>query len=550
MRDVERREFLGLIVAAGAATALGGAGLVAGCAASSKSARAPGASPAPGSFALEEWTIDDLSNAMARGSLTCAEITSMYLARIDAIDRQGPTLRSIIETNPQAMEIAATLDDERRAGRVRGPLHAIPIIVKDNIDTADRMNTTAGSLALEGHRAAHDAFIVKRLRDAGAVVIAKANLSEWANFRSTRSSSGWSARGGQCANPYAIDRSPCGSSSGSGAAASANLAAAAIGTETDGSVVCPSSTCGIVGIKPTIGLASRTGIIPISHTQDTAGPMARNVRDAAILLGALAWVDDADPATRGSAGRVSRDYTRFLDANGLEGARIGVFRSAFGFDPNVDSVIEDALGAMADAGAIIIDPVESSALSEVGDPEFEVLLYEFKDGLNRYLEQAKAPSGVRTLEDLIRFNEQNRDREMPFFAQEIFEMAQAKGPLTDKAYRDALARCGRLSRTEGIDRMMREHSLDAIVAPTNGPAWRIDLACGDHYGGGSSTPAAVAGYPNITVPAGFVHDLPIGISFFGRAWSEGALLRIAYAFEQCTHARRPPQFKQSLDLAG
>ncbi len=550
--NIDRRTFAKAAIATGAALGAGGLSSLAGCAGDGATPRRPDTPPRPNGepFPLHEWDIARLQDAMARGELSAAEITALYLARIDAIDRRGPTLRSVIETNPAALEIARHLDEERAGADIRGPLHGIPIIVKDNIDTADRMQTTAGSLALEGHRAGRDAFIVERLREAGAVILAKANLSEWANFRSTRSTSGWSARGGQCANPYALDRNPCGSSSGSGAAASANLCAVAVGTETDGSIVCPASTCGIVGIKPTVGVASRSGIIPISRTQDTAGPMARTVRDAAILLTALAWVDPDDPETRRSAGRVSRDYTRFLDPDGLEGARIGVYRAAFGFDPDVDSIVEAALGEMADAGAIIIDPVESEALRQVGQHEWEVLLYEFKAGIDAYLARADPPSGVRSLADLIEFNRDHADLEMPFFGQEIFEMALEKGPLTEEAYREALRNCRRMSRTDGIDKMVREHDLDAIVAPTNGPAWKTDLACGDHYLGGSSTAAAVAGYPNVTVPAGFAHGLPIGVSFFGQAWSEGALLRIAYDFEQRTTARRAPTLAESLALAG
>jgi len=419
----------------------------------------------------------------------------------------------------------------------------VPILLKDNIGTADRMTTTAGSLALEGSIPPRDAFIAARLREAGAVILGKANLSEWANFRSTRSTSGWSGRGGQCANPYALHRNPCGSSSGSGAAVAASLAPIAIGTETDGSIVCPSSACGIVGLKPTVGLWSRSMIIPISHTQDTAGPMARTVRDAAILLGVATGVDGADPATAASAGRSHADYTQFLDPAGLRGARIGVVRARFGFDDRVDRVMEDALTAMREAGAVIVDEVEIPNQQDLGQLEGDVLSYEFKADLNAYLGALGPSAPIRSLEDAIRFNEEHADREMPYFAQEEFIAAQARGPLTEKAYLDAVERTRRLSGPEGIDAAMDAHTLDALVAPTGGPAWVTDWINGDHFSGGSSGTAARAGYPNITVPAGFVMGLPVGISFFGRAWSEPALLRFAFAFEQATRARRPPTFR-------
>ena len=508
-------------------------------------------SPAPGE--LDERTIVDLQTAMASGELTARRITEIYLARIAGIDRGAGSLNSVIEVNPDALAIADGLDRERRAGRARGALHGIPVLLKDNLDTADSMMTTAGSLALEGSRPARDSTVAARLRLAGCVILGKTNLSEWANFRSTRSSSGWSGRGGQTRNPYALDRNPCGSSSGSGASVSANLCGVAVGTETDGSIVCPSSANGIVGIKPTVGLVSRAGIIPISRTQDTAGPMARTVRDAAILLSAMTGSDPRDDATLGrTRPRAGIDYTRFLDREGLRSLRIGVARNFFGFDPQVDKLMEDALAAIRGAGAIIVDPANITTTDKLGAPEFEVLLYEFKAGLNEYLASLPASASaarVRTLADVIRFNEENREREMPYFGQEIFLRAEAKGALTDPAYRTALARCRRLSRTLGIDATMNKHRLDCIVAPTGSPAWTTDLVNGDHFTGGSSSPAAIAGYPNISVPAGFAFGLPVGISFFGRAYSEPVLLRAAYAFEQMTRHRRAPQFAARLNLA-
>jgi len=494
-------------------------------------------------FELEEITLDDLQAGLSSGRWSSAEVARACLDCIDAVDRGGPTLRSVIETNADALEVAQSLDTERAAGQVRGPLHGVPILLKDNIGTADRMTTTAGSLALEGSIPPRDAFVAAKLREAGAVILGKANLSEWANFRSTRSTSGWSGRGGQCANPYALHRNPCGSSSGSGAAVAASLVPIAIGTETDGSIVCPSSACGIVGLKPTVGLWSRSMIIPISHTQDTAGPMARSVRDAAILLGVATGVDEADPATQASAGRSHADYTQFLDPAGLRGARIGVVRARFGFDDRVDRLMEDALAAMREAGAVIVDEVEVPNQQGLGQLEGDVLSYEFKAGLNAYLDALGPGAPIRSLEDAIRFNEAHADREMPYFAQEEFVAAQARGPLTEKAYLDAVERTRRLSGPEGIDAVMDAQTLDALVAPTGGPAWVTDWVNGDHFGGGSSGTAARAGYPNITVPAGLVMGLPVGISFFGRAWSEPTLLKLAYAFEQATNARRPPTFR-------
>jgi amidase len=501
----------------------------------------------PPAFELEEATVAELQRGMEEGRWTARGITELYLERIEEVDRAGPAVNSVIVTNPEAALEAEALDEERRAGKVRGPLHGVPVLLKDNIETGGRMETTAGSLALTGEPAGRDAFLVDRLRAAGVVILGKANLSEWANFRSERSSSGWSAVGGQTRNPYALDRNPCGSSSGSGAAVAANLTALAVGTETDGSVVCPSTANGIVGFKPTLGLVSRTGIVPIAHSQDTAGPMARSVSDAALLLGGMVGVDPRDPATEGSPERVHADYARFLDPRGLEGARIGVARERFGFHEGVDGLMEGALEVMKSAGAEIIDPTDLD-LEDVGNSEYTVLLYEFKTDLNEYLAGRGKSSRVKSLEELIAFNEEHRDREMPYFQQEIFHLAEEKGGLDDNEYREARELCLRKTRDEGIDRLVAEHRLDAIVAPTGGPAWKTDLVNGDHFGGGSSRAAAVAGYPNVTVPAGFVFGLPVGISFFGAAWSEPTLLKIAYAFEQATGHREPPKFLQQADL--
>lgn len=538
---LNRREFLGY-------GAVGGALLVAGpvsCQVQDRSAAAQ-RDRSIADFELDELTIDQLAEGQRTGRWTARSITERYLERIETLNLQGPELRAVIEVNPDALTIANALDTERAGGTTRGPLHGIPILLKDNIATDDHMETTAGSFALIGSQPPADAFVAHRLRQAGAVLLGKANLSEWANFRSSRSSSGWSGRGGQCRNPYVLDRSPCGSSSGSAVAVAANLGAAAIGTETDGSVVCPSSACGIVGIKPTVGLVSRTRIVPISHSQDTAGPMARTVRDAALVLGAMVGVDADDEATAASRGNAHTDYTRFLDADGLGGARIGVARDYLGFHDRVDVLMEEAIEAMGAAGAEVIDPVEITTRRDIGKHEYQVLLYEFKADLNGYLAALGGTLEARTLEQLIAYNEANRDREMPWFGQEEFEAAQEKGPLTEPEYLEALATSRRLARTEGIDATMDRHRLDAIVAPTGGPAWTIDLVNGDHFGGGSSSAAAVAGYPNVTVPAGFVHGLPVGISFFGRAWSEPVLLRVAYAFEQATRHRRAPGFEPTV----
>jgi amidase len=494
-------------------------------------------------FELEEATVSDLQSAMAAGRFSARAIVEQYIDRIEELDRKGPALHHVIEVNPDARSVAESLDAERKAGKVRGPLHGIPVLLKDNIDTADRMTTTAGSFALEGSIPARDAFLAQRLREAGAVLLGKANMSEWANFRSTRSSSGWSARGGQAKNPYVLDRNPCGSSSGSAGAVAANLAALAVGTETDGSIVCPSAMVGIVGIKPTLGLVSRSGIIPIAHSQDTAGPMARTVRDAAILLNGMIGVDSRDSITARSRSKGFTDYTQFLDADGLRGARIGVAREKyFGYSVTADKVVEEAIEQMKRLGAIIVDPADIPTAGKFDDSEFEVLLYEFKADLNAYLTSLGRRAPVRTLREIITFNERNAEKEMPYFGQEIMLMAQKKGSLGEAKYRTALAKNHRMSRTQGIDAVMEKHRLDALVAPTGSPAWPTDLINGDHYIGASSTPAAVAGYPNIQVPAGHVHGLPVGISFFGRAWSEPALIRFAYAFEQATKHRRVPQF--------
>ena len=500
------------------------------------------------SFELEEATVSELQEGMKSGRLTARSIAQMYLKRIEELDKHGPMVNSIIELNPDALAIADSLDQERKAKGARGPLHGIPVLLKDNIDTADRMMTTAGSLALSGSIPPQDSFVAQRLRAAGALILAKTNLSEWANFRSTHSTSGWSGRGGQTRNPYALDRNPCGSSSGSGAAVAANFAAVAIGTETDGSIVCPSSSNNLVGIKPTLGLVSRSGIIPIAHSQDTAGPMTRTVRDAATLLGALTGVDPRDAATQTSSGKAMTDYTQFLDPAGLRGARIGVARQFFGFSDHVDKLINAAIDEMKRLGAVIVDPADVPNGKNLDDSEFEVLLYEFKADLNQYLAGLGSRAPVHTLKEIIDFNERNREKEMPYFGQEIFLRAEAKGALTDKAYREALKKNLRLSRAEGIDAVMQKQKLDAIVAPTGGPSWPTDLVNGDHFSGSSSTPAAVAGYPNINVPAGYVFGLPVGISFFGRAYSEPTLIKLAYAFEQATRFRKPPQFLRGIEL--
>ena len=499
-------------------------------------------------FEFDEITIADLQDAMKSGKHTARSIAEKYLARIDQIDKHGPAINSIIELNPDALAIADALDKERKDKGVRGPLHGVPVLIKDNIDTADKMMTTAGSLALLGSRPSKDSAVAQKLREAGAVILGKTNLSEWANIRSDHSTSGWSGRGGQTKNPYALDRNPCGSSSGSGAAVSANLCAAAIGTETNGSIVCPSSSNGLVGIKPTVGLVSRTGIIPISHTQDGAGPMCRTVRDAAIVLGALTGIDAQDAATADSREHSYTDYTQFLKADGLRGARIGVVRKTFGFSEKVDKVMEEALDTMKKQGAILIDPAPIETAGKFSDSEFLVLLYELKADLNAYLARLGPNAPVKTLQDVIDFNEKNREKEMPYFGQDTFLKAQEKGPLTTQEYLDALAKNHQLARKEGIDATMDKNNLDALIGPTGGPAWLTDHINGDSFGGGSSGTAAVAGYPNITVPAGFIDGLPVGISFFGRAWSEPVLIRVAYAFEQAAKIRKAPRFLPTVNV--
>jgi amidase len=512
-------------------------------------AREPGpAAPVP-TGELDDIGVRELQEGLASGKYSARSITEKYIARIGEIDRSGPTLRSVIELNPDALSIADGLDRERKEKGSRGPMHGIPVLIKDNIDTADAMATTAGSFALVGGRPPEDSFLVKQLRKAGAIILGKTNLSEWANIRSNHSTSGWSGRGGLTRNPHALDRNTSGSSSGSGAAAAASLCAAAVGTETDGSIVSPSSVNGIVGIKPTVGLISRTGVIPISHTQDTPGPMGRTVRDAAILLGALTGVDPQDRATAAGAGKGMTDYTSALDPNGLKGARIGVVRKYFGFLPSVDALMEGALDVLKRQGAVLVDPANIETIGKFDDAEFTVLLYELKADLNAYLMRLGPGAQVRSLKDVIAYNERNKKTEMPHFGQETFLKAEAKGPLTSKEYLAALAKCQRLSRKEGIDAVMQKNTLDALVAPTDAPGWLTDLIDGDHYLGGSSTGAAVAGYPSVTVPAGFVSGMPVGISFFGRAWSEPVLIKFAYAYEQASQARKPPRFLPTADVS-
>ncbi len=491
---------------------------------------------------MQEHTIQDLQKKMNLGEMTAHQVIELYLERIDSTDRSGPRVNSVIETNPDALSIASSLDEERRAGKVRGPLHGIPILLKDNIDTHDRMQTTAGSLAMEGHIAARDAFIVRQLRRAGAIILGKTNLSEWANFRGKRSISGWSSRGGLTRNPYALERSACGSSSGSGAAVAANFCTVAVGTETDGSIICPSQTNGVVGIKPTLGLLSRGGIIPIAHSQDTPGPMARTVADAAILLEIMTGVDETDPATRLSRKRGFSSCEKFLDKNGLKGARIGVARNMAGSDQRIIKIFESCIDVMKGLGAVIIDPADVPGFNKFGKTELDVLHYEFKADLNKYLAGTNAP--VKTMEDVIKFNEENKSRVLQYFGQEHMIAAQEKGNLRDKKYRAALAKNLLLTRKNGIDAVMKRHKLDAVIVPSGGPSWMIDLVNGDaiNWDIESTSPAAVAGYPHITVPAGYIFGLPVGISFFAKAWQEPALIKFAYAFEQATKVRKPPEF--------
>ncbi len=532
----DRRRFLGQGILGGVASA------AAPFMASGKTAS--GAPHAASRFELNEITLPDLASGMKSGKFTAHSLARKYLDRIHKFD---PWVHAVIELNPDALAIADQMDRERKAGKVRGPLHGIPMLIKDNIATRDRMQTTAGSLALVGSVPPKDSFVAKQLRDAGAVILGKTNLSEWANIRSSHSSSGWSGRGDQTHNPYALDRNPSGSSSGSGAAVAANFCAVAIGTETNGSIISPSNANGLVGIKPTVGLVSRAGIVPISHSQDTAGPMARTVTDAAILLGALTGVDPDDSATSASPNpaisrRVYADYTQFLDPKGLAGARLGIARKRFGFHDGVDALMAQGLDALKNQGAVLIDPADITTVDQIGPAEGLVLQYELKADLNAYLQWLGPQAPVHSLQEIIDFNEKNRDREMPFFGQDFFIKAQEKGTLAEQEYQDALAKCRRLMRAEGIDAVMDKFQLDAIVAPTGVPAWVTDLIDGDHSSGGSSGPAAIAGYPHITVPLGFFYGMPVGISFFGRAWSEPALIRIAYAFEQATKQRRSPKF--------
>ena len=505
---------------------------------------APGVTNAssPKAFELDEITVTELSEGMKSGKYTAHSLVEEYLGRIEEIDKRGPAINSVIEINSDADAIARDLDRERKEKGPRGPLHGIPVLIKDNIDTADRMMTTAGSLALVGAKPRQDSTVAKRLRDAGAVIIGKTNLSEWANFRSSHSSSGWSSRGGQTRNPYVLDRNPCGSSSGSGAASAANLAAITVGTETDGSVVCPSSANSLVGIKPTVGLISRAGVIPISHSQDTAGPICRTVTDAVILLGALAGEDSRDVATAAGRGKAQADYTKYLDRSGLKGARLGIVRKSFGFNEATDKLLNGLIEEMKRAGAVIVDPADIPTAGKFDASELEVLLYEFKAGLNTYLASLGPGAPVHSLKEIIDFNEKNAARAMPWFGQDLMTKAEAKGPLTERAYLTALRKNHLMSRDQGIDFVLRQHKLDALVAPTGGPAWPTDWINGDHFTGGYSTASAVAGYPHITVPAGYIFGLPVGLSFFASAWSEPTLIKIAYAFEQLTKARRTPQF--------
>ena len=538
-----RRGFLQQTLTASAAVALRPA--LSSAREISRAAHSPATAVKP--FELEEITVAELQDGMKSGKFTAKSLVEKYTARAEDIDQR--TVNAIIEMNPDALSIADHLDRERKSKGPRGPLHGIPILIKDNIATADRMMTTAGSLALVGSKPPKDSFVAQRLRAAGAVILGKTNLSEWANIRSSHSTSGWSGRGGLTKNPYALDRNPCGSSSGTGAGVSANLAAIGIGTETDGSIVCPSSSNGLAGIKPTVGLVSRSGIIPISHSQDTAGPMCRTLRDAAILLSALTGADPQDQATPASAGKAQANYEQYCDPNGLKGARIGVARKFFGFSDAVDALMEQSIDVMRKQGAVIVDPADISTLGKFDDSEMTVFMFELKADLNAYLAGLGPSAPVKTLKDIIEFNDRNRQKEMPYFGQDLFLKSQAKGALTEKEYLDAVAKNHQLARTEGIDAVMDKYKLDALVAPTGGPAWITDLITGDHFGGGSSNAAAVAGYPNINVTAGSIAGLPVGISFFGRAWSEPTLIKIAYGFEQATKARKAPKFLPSLELA-
>ncbi len=530
---MDRRDFVRLGAAASAVAATG----VAEAAALAKAAAGD---------ALLEAGVREQGAAMASGATSSHKLATRYLARIAALDKAGPKLNSVIELNPDALAIAQERDRERAAGKLRGPLHGIPVLLKDNIATGDKMSTSAGSLALHGVRATRDAFVAERLRAAGAVILGKTNLSEWANMRSTHSVSGWSGRGGQTKNPFALDRNPSGSSSGSGAAIAASLATLAVGTETDGSIVSPASSCGIVGIKPTLGLVSRSGIIPIAHSQDTAGPMTRSVADAALMLAAMTGVDKDDAVTGESQGKLA-DYAAALRLDGLRGKRIGVARNFFGGSTAIDEIVERELAVLKAQGAILVD-VKVPNTDKYGDSETEVLLYEFKPDLEAYLAGYAPHAPVKTMADVIAFNEKHAAREMPYFGQEHLIASQAKPGLDAKAYRDALANNRRYAREEGIDKILREEKLDALVAPTGGLAWLTDYINGDHYGMSFSSPAAVAGYPHITVPAGFARGLPVGISFVGGAWSEASLIGMAYAYEQASKRRRAPAFPGTVNI--
>jgi amidase len=529
---MDRREFL----AAAAIAAAAGAGAAP---TTPNTANPPPHSP---SDPLEELSLVDIGAAFADGRLTSQQLTQSYLARIERLDRHGPNLRAVIETNPRALEIAAGLDAERQSRGSRGPLHGVPILIKDNVETSDRMMSTAGSLALQGWYAPKDAPLVERLRAAGAVILGKANLSEWANFRSTHSVSGWSGRGGQCRNPYATDRTSSGSSSGSAVGVSANLCAVAVGTETDGSIVSPASINGIVGLKPTVGLVSRRGIAPISHSQDTAGPLTRSVRDAAVMLGIMSGLDAADTASAAVGDRFETDYVRYVDPNGLNGARVGIARKFFADNAPLNRFLDTCIETLKGAGAVIVDPADLPMHGSTAGPEQEVLLYEFKADLNAYLRRLPPTFPVRSLAALIRFNEAHKDAEMPLFDQELLVQAEAKGALTDKAYREARAACLKATRSNGIDAVLAEHKLDAMVTITSGPAWLIDPVNGDSDSGGCSSPAAIAGYPHITVPAGLYRGLPLGLSFFGAAFSEPKLIKLGSGFEAAAHGRTPPRF--------
>ena len=493
-------------------------------------------------FTLKERTISELTAAYQKGTLTCEQVARLYLKRIKTIDEQGPALNSVIEINPDATTIARKLDVELQNGTKRGPLHGIPIMLKDNVDTAGKMMTTAGSLALEGNFAKENSWVAQQLEEAGALIIGKTNLSEWANFRSTRSSSGWSGRGGQTRNPYILDRNPCGSSSGSGVAVSANMCVGAIGTETNGSIACPSSINGIVGIKPTVGLVSRSGIVPIAHSHDTAGPMTRTIADAATILGAITGKDEKDPYTKKREGKSFSDYTQFINGGSLDGKRIGLAMQFSGFHSGVDLLIQQAVDDLKHLGATVVEMDKDDLNGKSGKDAYTVLLYEFKHDLNKYLEACNSSIKVRSLKDLIKFNEDHSEAEMPFFGQEILIAAQERGDLNSEEYRSALENVLKSNGPDGIDRVLDKYSLDVIIAPTGSPSWPIDVINGDHFIGGSSSPAARSGYPNITVPMGYIHCLPVGISFFAEAFSEPKIINIAYLYEQATKHRKPPGF--------